>query len=134
MIQRIQSNIIEYPTSVLLTSFYRFFAVSTASYSSVVSRSAHEVQDSPILMALTIIGALHVTAIATYKTDCCKKNYHFITGRFPFCLPAVALLWLMFREASPISPAGPGVMDTLGMYLPALSISNYPSIGTSMLH
>jgi hypothetical protein len=122
MIQRIQSLLLLVSGLGFIGQFFTDFAVSTASIPQLLADQHYEVQDSPILMALTIIGALTcITAIATYKNRLLQMRITILSLVASILLPALAY-FLMFREASPI-PAGAKVIDTLGMYLPALSIS-----------
>ncbi len=121
MIQRIQSLLLLLSGLGFAGQFFTDFAVSTASLPQLLADQRYEVQDSPILMGLVFVGALAcLTAILLFKNRIMQMRVTILSLVASILLPVVAY-FLMYKEGTPV-PAGVTVQDTLGMYLPALSI------------
>lgn len=121
MIQRIQSLLLLLSGLGFAGQFFTDFAVSTASLPQLLADQHYEVQDSPILMGLVFVGALAcLTAIFLFKNRIMQMRVTILSLVASILLPVVAY-FLIYKEGTPV-PAGVTVQDTLGMYLPALSI------------
>ena len=121
MIQRLQSIFL------LLsgTSFFSLFAVpfadSTVAIPHLFDDKVYNIQDSPILLVLSILGGLiSIGAIFLYNNRPLQIKMSYFTTIIAILLPLVAIL-LVYNEGTATEKANE-IHDDFGIYLPIISL------------
>lgn len=121
MIQRIQSLFLFLCGLGFGGQFMTDFATSTKAIPVLMADSVYEVQDSPVLLGITIIGIiLPLVAIFLYNNRVLQMRLSTFSLVASILLPLVAFL-LMYNERTGIT-AGAEIQDSVGAYLPLVSI------------
>lgn len=121
MIQRIQSILLLISGLSFLGQFVTDFATSSQSLPHLLADQKYEVQDSPLLLTLVILGFIFsVAAVFLYQNRTLQMRISLMSLVSAILLPLLAY-FLMYKEGSPV-PVGVTVDDAAGAYLPFLSI------------
>lgn len=121
MIQRIQSILLLISGLGFLGQFATDFATSTQPLPQLLADQRYEVQDSPLLLILVIVGfLLSAAAVFLYQNRVLQMRITLLSLVSGILLPLLAY-FLMYKEGSGV-PAGVTVDDALGAYLPIVSI------------
>ena len=98
------------------------FATSTKPIPNLMADSIYEVQDSPVLLGITILGILlPIAAIFLYNNRVLQMRLSIFSLIASILLPLVAFL-LVYNERTGIT-AGAEINDGIGAYLPLISIA-----------
>lgn len=121
MLQRIQSIYLALAGLGFGSNFLTDYAASSQPIPGMLSDQKYEIQDSGLLLALTILGiVIALAAIFLYNNRILQQRLSIGVVIFGVFLPAVALL-LMFNEGSAV-PSGVEVTEKAGLYLSVLPI------------
>jgi purine-cytosine permease-like protein len=121
MIQRIQSIFLFIASLGFFGQFATNFASSDVSIPSLLVDKIYEVQDSPILLGIVILGGLlALSAIFLYSNRNLQSKLAIFSLILAVFLPLVAAL-LIYNEKTPLMD-GAKINDELGIYLPLISI------------
>lgn len=116
MIQRIQSIYLLICSLGFGSHFLTDFAVSDQPIPKLMTDKVYEVQDSPILMGITILGCLiALIAIFLYNNRKLQQKLSIFSVILAILLPLVAFL-LIYNERTPMS-ASSTIHDQAGTYL-----------------
>lgn len=120
MIQRIQSLFLLLSSGAFWIEFALPFATTDVASPGVLSDMVYNIQDSPILLALTVIGGL-VTfgAIFLFNNRGLQKRLSYMGVVMAILLPLVAFL-LIYNERT--GEALGDVNDGLGIYPPIIAL------------
>ncbi|MBK6498141.1 MAG: DUF4293 domain-containing protein [Saprospiraceae bacterium] len=121
MIQRLQSIFL----LISGISFYSLFGVPFATSSTPIPNLLNDliynIQDSPILQVLCILGGLiSIGAIFLYQNRPLQLKMSYLVTVISILLPLVAFL-LIFNEGTITSKADQ-ISDSFGIYLPIVSL------------
>lgn len=121
MIQRIQSIFLLVSSLAFGGQFLTDFATSNISIPNLMSDKIYDINDSPILIGITILGiVITIGAIFLYNNRALQSKLSIFSVILAFFLPLVAFL-LMYNEKTGI-PTNALISDQLGAYLPVVSI------------
>lgn len=120
MIQRIQSIFLLLASGAFWSEFALPFATSEVESPGVLSDSVYNIHDSPVLLALTVIGGI-VTfgAIFLYNNRGLQKRLSYLGVVMAILLPLVAFL-LIYNERT--GEALGAINDGLGIYSPIVAL------------
>ena len=122
MIQRIQT-IFLLLAALAIGGMLKFPMASTATPGNdvIFADAAYTVQDHPVLLGLTILGALMaVVAMFLFKKRAVQMRLGYLVIVVCIVIPVVAYLY--FTNQSSAMSAGQAVNDGLGMFLPLIGI------------
>lgn len=120
MIQRIQSLFLLLASGAFWTEFALPFATSDAASPGVLSDMVYNIHDSPVLLALTVIGGLATLgAIFLFNNRPLQKRLSYLGVVMAILLPLVAFL-LIYNERT--GDALGAINDGLGIYPPILAL------------
>lgn len=120
MIQRIQSVFLLLSSGAFWTEFALPFATSDVASPGVLSDMVYNIQDSPILLALTVIGGLAtLAAIFLFNNRSLQKRLSYVGVVIAILLPLVAFL-LIYNERT--GEALGVINDGLGIYPPLVAL------------
>jgi hypothetical protein len=121
MIQRIQTIFLFLSSCGFLGQFATDFATSNISVPTLLADKVYEIQDSPILMGITILGALiSLGAIFLYNNRPLQNRLSIFSLVLALFLPLVAML-LVYNEKTAMSQTAE-INDAIGAYLPIISV------------
>jgi Domain of unknown function (DUF4293) len=121
MIQRIQSIFLLLSGIAFFSLFMVPFATSEVVIPQIFNDMVYNIQDSPILLALCILGGLiSIGAIFLFNNRPLQLKMSYIATVFSILLPLVAIL-LVFNEGTSGAHADK-IDDKLGIYLPFISL------------
>lgn len=121
MIQRIQSIFLLLSGLGFAGQFFTDLATSSNPIPNLMSDQVYEVQDSPILLGITILGALvSLAAIFLFKNRALQQKLSIFTIILGVFLPLVAFL-LIYNERT-VKPEDAMIHDQAGMYIMVLPI------------
>jgi hypothetical protein len=132
MIQRIQSIYLFIASFGFLGQFVTDFATSTKPIPYLMADQIYEVQDSPVLVAMAILGALiAIGAIFVYNNRPLQQKLSIFTIISAIFLPLIAFV-LIYNEGTP-KDGFTEIHDQAGLYIMAIPIVfgflAYKSIG-----
>lgn len=120
MIQRIQSLFLLLSSAAFWSEFGLPFATTDKASPGVLSDMIYNIQDSPILIGLTVIGGLiTLGAIFAFNNRGLQKRLTYIGIVMSILLPLVACL-LIFNERT--GEANGVITEGLGIYPPILAL------------
>ena len=121
MIQRVQSILLFLTALVFGALFLVPFAISNKPSVQFLADSVFDVSDHPVLLGLTIIGALiSLVSIFQYKKRPVQLKLGYLIIVVAILLPVVA--FLLFTRGAASADASVQVSDQAGMYLPLVAI------------
>jgi FtsH-binding integral membrane protein len=121
MIQRIQSIFLLLSGIAFFSLFALPFATSTVSIPVLMSDMIYDVQDSPILMTLCVVGGLVcIVAIFLFNNRVLQLRLSYLATVFSILLPLVAFLLIYNEQTSDLNYEK--INDGLGLYLPFISL------------
>jgi hypothetical protein len=121
MIQRIQSIFLLLSGISFFSLFGVPFATSSIAIPNIFNDLVYNIQDSPILLVLCILGGLiSIGAIFLFNNRVLQLKLSYLTTVLAILLPLVAML-LVYNEGTFTSSADK-ISDSFGIYLPILSI------------
>lgn len=120
MIQRIQSLFLLLSSVAFWTEFAVPFATTEVASPGVLDDMVYNIHDSPVLLALTVIGGLvTLSAIFLFNNRPLQKRLSYLGIVMATLLPLVAFL-LIYNERT--GDALGAVNDGLGIYPPIVAI------------
>jgi len=120
VIQRIQSIFLLIASGAFWSEFALPFATSDAASPGVLSDSIYNIHDSPVLLALTVIGGLvTLAAIFLYNKRSLQKRMAYLGIVMAILLPLVAFL-LIYNERT--GEALGAINDGMGIYPPIVAL------------
>ncbi len=121
MIQRIQSLFLFLASGGFFGEFITNFATSSNPISSLMADNVYDVKDSPILMALAILGGLlALGAIFLYNNRSVQQKLATLILILAILVPAVAF-FLLYNDTNANIPTAT-IQNGLGTFLPIVSI------------
>lgn len=121
MIQRIQSIFLLISGIAFLSLFMVPFATSDVVIPQLFNDLVYNIQDSPILLGLCILGGLiSIVAIFLYNNRPLQLKMTYVATVFSILLPLVVIL-LIYNEGTSGANADK-IDDELGIYLPFVSL------------
>ena len=121
MIQRIQSIFLALSSLGFIGEFFTDFATSTKPIPYLLADQKYEIQDSPVLLGLTIVGILaSLAAIFVYNNRVLQQKLSIFTVICAIFLPLVAFL-LIYNERT-AKPDFAEIQDSAGLYIMLLPI------------
>ncbi len=121
MIQRIQSIYLALAAIALALLFMIPFATSTEAIPNMLQDKVYNIQDSPILIGLTVIGILvSVVAIFLYSNRGLQARISYFSIICSILLPLVAVL-LIYNEGT-VTTKADKIHDGFGIYIPIISL------------
>lgn len=132
MIQRIQSIFLFLSSLGFAGQFVTDLATSTVPVPNLMADKVYEVQDSPVLLVVTILGILiSLAAIFLYKNRPLQQKLSILTIIMGIFLPLVAFL-LIYNERT-VKPDWAIIQDQAGLYIMVIPVIGgilaYRSIG-----
>lgn len=121
MIQRIQT-IFLFLTAIVFGSLFKVpFAISDKPSAQYLSDQVYDVTDHPVLMVLTMLGALiALISIFLFRKRKVQLKFGYLIIVMAILLPVVAFL-LFTRTSVDVDPSV-NVNDQAGMFLPLIAI------------
>jgi Domain of unknown function (DUF4293) len=121
MIQRIQTIFLLLSGIAFFSLFLVPFATSEVVIPQIFNDMVYNIQDSPILLGLCILGGLiSIGAIFLFNNRPLQLKMSYIATVFSILLPLVAIL-LVYNEGTSGANADK-IDDKLGIYLPLISL------------
>jgi Domain of unknown function (DUF4293) len=121
MIQRLQSIFLLLSGISFFSLFKAPFAMSTVPIPNLLSDLLYNIQDSPILLVLTVLGGVaSVAAIFLYNNRPVQIKLTYLTTICSILLPLVAFL-LIYNERT-LTEKSNLIEDQIGIYLPIVSL------------
>lgn len=121
MIQRIQSIFLLLSGIAFFSLFMVPFATSDVVIPQLFNDLVYNIQDSPILLGLCILGGLiSIVAIFLYNNRPLQLKMTYVATVFSILLPLVVIL-LIYNEGTSGANADK-IDDELGIYLPFVSL------------
>jgi len=121
MIQRIQSIFLLLSGIAFFSLFMVPFATSDVVIPQLFNDLVYNIQDSPILLGLCILGGLiSIVAIFLYNNRPLQLKMTYVATVFSILLPLVVIL-LIYNEGTSGANADK-IDDKLGIYLPFVSL------------
>ena len=121
MIQRLQSIFLLISGLSFFGLFGVPFATSSTAIPNLLNDLIYNIQDSPILLVLCILGGLiSIGAIFLYQNRPLQLKMSYLVTVISILLPLVAIL-LIFNEGT-ITSKTDQISDSFGIYLPIVSL------------
>ena len=121
MIQRLQSVFLLICGGSFFGLFGIPFASSSVAIPNLLGDMEYNIQDSPVLLGLTILGGVvSLLAIFLYKNRILQMRLSYIVTVLSILLPLVAIL-LIYNEGT-ITTQADKINDGLGIYFPILAL------------
>ncbi len=121
MIQRIQSVFLLLSGIALFSLFGLPFATSTVAIPDLFSDLVYNIQDSPILMILTVLGGvLSLISIFLFKNRGLQARMSYMVSVFSILLLLTSFL-LVFNERTTDAGAE-SISESIGIAMPVLSL------------
>ncbi len=121
MIQRIQSIFLLLSGIAFFSLFMVPFATSEVAIPQLFNDLVYNIQDSPILLGLCILGGLvSIGSIFLFNNRVLQLKMTYVATVFSILLPLVAIL-LIYNEGTGGANADK-IEDKLGIYLPLVSL------------
>ena len=121
MIQRIQSIFLLLSSPGFIGQFFTDLATSTKPIPYLLADQVYEVQDSPVLVGLTVVGALvSLAAIFLFKNRPLQQKLSIFVVICAIFLPLVAFL-LIYNERTSM-PNFSEIHDQAGLYILVIPI------------
>lgn len=121
MIQRLQSIFLLLCSGAFFGLFGVPFASSSVSIPNLLNDMTYNIQDSPILIGLAILGGIiSLVAIFLYNNRLLQMRLSYVTTVVSILLPLVAIL-LIYNEGT-ITTQADKIADGFGIYLPIVAL------------
>ncbi|MCB0645824.1 MAG: DUF4293 domain-containing protein [Saprospiraceae bacterium] len=121
MIQRIQSIFLLLSGLGFAGQFVTDLATSTSPIPNLMADNVYEVQDSPILLGITILGiVVSIAAIFLFRNRPLQQKLSIFSLILGIFLPLVAFL-LIYNERT-VKPDWAAIHDQAGLYLMAIPV------------